>query len=101
MPDFRPTSSGLLIPVHMNEAPRYRCNYPDCDWVGWNPREQVIHVKEHVREDEAEIVESTTPFSERVIGEGYDPEHQEWLERRYEQLLPVVGPKGALDPKRY
>ena len=98
---MRPTASGLLIPVRMNERPTHRCNYPGCDWVGYSSTEQVLHVKEHVREDEAEIVDATTPFTEKVMGEGYDPEHQAYLERRFRQLLPQIGVKAALDPQRY
>lgn len=101
MRPMRQTSSGLLIPVRMNEAPRYKCNFPGCDWVGWNPREQVDHIKAHVTANEAEIAEATTPYADKVIGDGYDPEHQQYLERRYKRLLPVVGPKEALDPRRY
>lgn len=98
---FRSTATGLLIPSHMNDAPTHRCNYPDCDWVGWNDREQVEHIKQHVNADEAEIVEATTPFAQKLMGEGGDPERQEYLERKYRRLLPEVGMKEALDPKRY
>lgn len=98
---FRPTHTGLLIPSHMNEAPTHRCNFPGCDWVGWSDREQVSHVKAHVNENQAEIVEATTPFSEKLMGEGGDPERQAFLERRFRQLLPEVGLKEALDPRRY
>lgn len=97
---LRKTASGLLIPVRMNDQPTHRCNFPDCDWVGYSDREQVDHVKEHVRENEAEIVEMTTPVLDRVLGEG-DIERQRWLERRHRQLVREVGPKEALDPERY
>lgn len=99
--NFRQTLTGLLIPRRMNEQPTHRCNYPDCDWVGYNDREQVDHVMRHVNEDEAEIMEATTPFMERVNPGGLDPEHQEYLERRYRQLVKEVGPKEALRPERY
>lgn len=99
--NLRRRASGLLIPTHMNEEPRFKCNLPNCDWVGWNPREQVNHVKQHLREDEADIMEMTTPVSEKIMGEGGDPERQAYLEDRYRKLLPEVGQKEALDPKRY
>jgi hypothetical protein len=98
---MRRTASGLLIPVRMNEEARFTCNIPGCDWRGYTHTEQVIHVKEHIREDEADIMEMTTPFAEKVMGEGADPEYQRYLEDRYQKLLPDVGPKEALDPKRY
>lgn len=97
---LRKTASGLLIPVRMNEQPTHRCNFPGCDWVGYNDREQVAHVKEHVRESEDEIVEMTTPTLDKILGPG-DVERQEWLERRYRQLVKEVGPKEALNPDRY
>lgn len=99
--NLRKTASGLLIPIRMNEEPRYTCNLPNCEWRGYNPREQVQHMKEHLREDEADIMEMTTPVTEKLMGEGGDPERQRYLEDRYRRLLPQVGPKEALDPKRY
>lgn len=98
---FRPTPTGLLIPSHMNDAPTHRCNYPGCDWVGYSGREQVSHVKEHVNADQAEIVEATTPFAEKLMGEGGDPERQEYLEKKFRRLLPEVGLKEALNPENY
>ena len=99
---FRTTPTGLLIPSRMNEEPTHRCNYPDCGWVGYSDREQVTHVMQHVNADQAEIVEATTPYLDKAIGDGHDPEHQEYLERRFRQLRAAGMPlKEALDPKRY
>lgn len=98
---MRPTGSGLLIPVRMNESPTHRCNYPGCDWVGYNDREQVQHVKRHVDADQAEIVEMTTPVIEKIMGEGADPERQRYLEEKYARLKKDIGPKAALNPKLY
>jgi hypothetical protein len=38
---------------------------------------------------------------DQIMGEGADPERQRYLEQRYRRLLPQVGQKQALDPKRY
>lgn len=94
---MRRTATGLLIPIRMNEEARFDCSF--CDWRGYSEREQVLHIKEHIREDEAEIMEMTKPRLEGVLAE--DPERQEHLRRRHRQLVKEVGPKEALDPKRY
>jgi hypothetical protein len=95
---YRPTSTGLLIPIRPDEG--YRCNFPGCDWHG-TKREQVAHAQFHLREHEPELHELTTPVIDQIMGEGADPERQRYLEPRYSRLLPQVGQKQALDPKRY
>lgn len=94
------TASGLLIPGHMNDEPRYHCNIPGCDWVGYNAREQVAHAQGHANDEDLMHELSRSPVAE-IMGEGTDPERQKYLEDRYRKLLPQVGPKEALDPRRY
>jgi hypothetical protein len=98
---YRHTSSGLLVPIRPNERPRYRCNFPGCDWHGFNQPEQVAHARFHLREHEAELHDLTTPVIDRIMGEGGDPERQRYLERRFARLRKDVGLKRALDPRRY
>lgn len=92
------TASGLMIPGRMNEEPKHKCNFPGCDWLGYTQQEQVAHVKEHVREDEAEIVEFVKAPSEDIFGEG-DPEYRKYLSDRRRSLLGQVPDPD--DPRHY
>lgn len=94
------TASGLVIPTRMNEEPRYRCNFPGCDWKGYDPLEQVRHVMRHASEEEEVIHEICKNPTDEILGPG-DVEKQKWQRERYEDLKKRYGPKEALDIKRY
>ena len=94
------TASGLLIPTRMNEAPKYQCNVPGCDAVFYEGEERarVRHSLEHAYNDHEQIEEAIRDPHDEILGEG-DPERQNWLKRRFEQLKGEV--PDPLNPKRY
>lgn len=93
------TASGLLIPTRLNDEPKYRCNIPGCDWLGYTQQEQVRHALGHAN-DEDLMHDLSKSVTEEVLGEG-DPEWREYLDRKHRQLVKDVGPKEANDPRRY
>lgn len=96
---MRTTPSGLIIPGHLNDEPRYVCNVPSCDWHGYSQQEQVRHALTHAN-DEDLMAELTYSPVDEVMGEG-DPEYMDYLKRKHRQLQKEVGPKEALNPERY
>jgi hypothetical protein len=94
------TGSGLLIPSHLNDEPRYVCNFPGCGWKGYTQREQVDHAMHHATQDEETIHELCKEPTEEILGPG-DVEKQVWQKERYDALKKTVGPREALNPKRY